>query len=62
MQGCSNKSEFRGHSKHKVEDEKCSQDAPFSSSLLRIGGGGGSGGVTKKVPPKVAPKPRQLSR
>ena len=42
-----------------LETEKCSQDEP--ASLLCVGEGGGAGGCggIKKIPPKVAPKPRQ---
>ena len=42
-----------------LETEKCSQDEP--ASLLCVGDGGGVGGCggIKKIPPKVAPKPRQ---
>ena len=40
-----------------LETEKCSQDEP--PSLLCVGdGGAGSCGGIKKIPPKVAPKPR----
>ena len=41
-----------------LETEKCSQDEPASLLCVGEGGGAGCGGI-KKIPPKVAPKPRQ---
>ena len=44
----------------RLDNEKCSQDQPPSLLCVGDGGGGGDdGGVClKKIPPKVAPKPR----
>ena len=48
-----------------LDNEKCSQDQPVSLLCLGDDGGGDGGdggdggvGVVKKIPPKVAPKPR----